>query len=155
MLKLSTAEWKEFINKLEVIKTKSNREVLCIHCWQMLNCKQKIKHLKSDPEHERFLLTSTKYASEKQIVSLAKSQGKHHMRSDGAYVIIPSGPYYRQCRELSQTALNAVMENVSEGDNKIKLPIATSGIPQPWPKTGGNELPDKTNTHANMGPTTH
>lgn len=27
MLKLSTAEWKEFINKLEVIKTKSNREV--------------------------------------------------------------------------------------------------------------------------------
>lgn len=73
MLKVGSREWKEFVQKLEVIKTKSNREVLCSTCWQMLNCKQKIKHLKRSPDHEKFLLTSTKYASEKQIISLAKA----------------------------------------------------------------------------------
>ncbi len=76
MIKLNTQEWRDFVNKLEVIKTKSNREVLCLNCWQMLNCKQKIKHLRRNPEHEKFLLTSTKYASEKQIVSLAGTQNK-------------------------------------------------------------------------------
>jgi hypothetical protein len=73
MLKVATPEWADFIQKLEFIKTKSNREVLCIHCWQMLNCKQKIKHLRKSPDHEKYLLTSTKYASEKQILSLAKA----------------------------------------------------------------------------------
>ena len=73
MLKVASNEWRDFISKLEVIKTKSNREVLCIFCWQMLNCKQKVKHLKKFPDHERYLLTSTKYASEKQILSLAKA----------------------------------------------------------------------------------
>ena len=77
MLKVSSREWTDFIAKLEVIKTKSNREVLCIFCWQMLNCKQKIKHLCKFPDHERYLLTSTKYASEKQILLLAKAQGKY------------------------------------------------------------------------------
>jgi hypothetical protein len=76
MIKVNSQDWKEFINKLEVIKTKSNREVLCIQCWQMLNCKQKIKHLKKFQDHEKFLLTSTKYASEKQMLSLARTQGK-------------------------------------------------------------------------------
>ena len=65
MLKVATVEWRDFIQKLEFIKTKSNREVLCIQCWQMLNCKQKIKHLRKCPDHEKYLLTSTKYASEK------------------------------------------------------------------------------------------
>jgi hypothetical protein len=65
MLKVYSSEWRDFISKLEVIKTKSNREVLCIECWQMLNCKQKINHLKRLPDHEKFLLTSTKYASER------------------------------------------------------------------------------------------
>jgi hypothetical protein len=93
MLKVNSSEWKEFISKLEVIKTKSNREVLCIHCWQMLNCKQKIKHLKKSPDHEKYLLTSTKYASEKQILSLAKAQNKHLVQQDGEYVITPYGPF--------------------------------------------------------------
>jgi hypothetical protein len=30
MLKVHSPEWNDFISKLEVIKTKSNREVLCI-----------------------------------------------------------------------------------------------------------------------------
>ena len=99
MLKVATAEWRDFINKLEFIKTKSNREVLCIQCWQMLNCKQKIKHLRKCPDHEKYLLTSTKYASEKQILSLSKAQNKYMIQSDGEYVITPFGPFNRQFRD--------------------------------------------------------
>ena len=77
MLKVGNPEWNEFIKKLEVIKTKSNREVLCIQCWQMLNCKQKIKHLKKYEDHEKFLLTSTKYASEAQLISLSQAQDRY------------------------------------------------------------------------------
>jgi len=46
LIKRGSPEWEAFITKLNLIKKKSNREVLCIECWQMLNCKQKIKHLK-------------------------------------------------------------------------------------------------------------
>ena len=45
MIKLNSPQWTSFIDRLELIKNKSNREVLCIKCWQLLNCKQKIKHL--------------------------------------------------------------------------------------------------------------
>ena len=72
MIKVNTSDWKKYIQQLEIIKTKSNREVLCIHCWKMLNCKQKIKHLKGHPDHEKYLLTSMKYASERQMLSLSK-----------------------------------------------------------------------------------
>ena len=60
MIKRNSPEWDVFIQKLNNIKSKSNREVLCIKCWQMLNCKQKIRHLKQFPEeHKQYLLTST------------------------------------------------------------------------------------------------
>ena len=39
MIKRNSPEWDVFITKLSNIKMKSNREVLCIKCWQMLNCK--------------------------------------------------------------------------------------------------------------------
>ena len=64
MIKRNSVEWNVFIDRLNTIKKKSNREVLCIECWQMLNCKQKIKHLKIHPDHKQYLLTSTQYASE-------------------------------------------------------------------------------------------
>lgn len=76
MIKRNSEEWREFISKLSVIKKKSNRDLLCLKCWLMLNCKQKIKHLKIDPTHETFFLTSTKYATETQILELATARDK-------------------------------------------------------------------------------
>jgi hypothetical protein len=65
----------------------------------MLNCKQKIKHLKKNPDHEKFLLTSTKYASEKQMLSLSKTQNKFFAQTEGSFVITPYGPFNRQYRD--------------------------------------------------------
>ena len=93
MIKRNSSEWDTFINRLNTIKTKSNREVLCIKCWQMLNCKQKIKHLKVFPDHKAYLLTSTQYASELKICELAQGYNKLIKKSDGfEYMISPFAP---------------------------------------------------------------
>ena len=93
MIKRNSSEWDTFINRLNTIKTKSNREVLCIKCWQMLNCKQKIKHLKGFPDHKAYLLTSTQYASELKICELAQGYNKLIKKNDGyEYMISPFAP---------------------------------------------------------------
>jgi len=95
MIKRGTEEWKTFISRLDQIKTKSNREVLCIKCWQMLNCKQKIKHLKAFKGHDTCLLTSTQYASEEKITSLARLYDQLVTKDDGhEYMISPFAPLY-------------------------------------------------------------
>lgn len=71
----------------------------------MLNCKQKIKHLKKSPEHEKYLLTSTKYASEKQILSLAKTQSKYFVQLDGEFILTPYGPLNKSLRESLNTLI--------------------------------------------------
>jgi hypothetical protein len=93
MIKRNSSEWATFINRLNTIKQKSNREVLCIQCWQMLNCKQKIKHLKQHPDHKAYLLTSTQYASEQKICELAQGYDKLIKKNDGEeYLISPFAP---------------------------------------------------------------
>lgn len=63
MIKMDSKEWEDFISQIEFIKTKSNRQVLCVKCWLMLNYEQKIKHIKDYPDHDLSILTSTKFAS--------------------------------------------------------------------------------------------
>lgn len=59
----------------------------------MLNCKQKIKHLKQNPDHKAFLLTSTQYASEQKICELAQGYDKLIKKADGEeYMISPFAP---------------------------------------------------------------
>jgi len=58
----------------------------------MLNCKQKVKHLKKMPKHGDYLITSTKYASESQILELARAHNKIHLKDDGEeYLVSPYG----------------------------------------------------------------
>ena len=92
MIKKNTPEWQAFIDKLHVIKRKSNREVLCIKCWQFLNCKQKTRHLVHFPDHKAFLLTSTKYASEEKICELAQGYSKIFIKNGEEYMISPFAP---------------------------------------------------------------
>ena len=59
----------------------------------MLNCKQKIKHLKLNTDHKQYLLTSTQYASELKICELAQGYNKLIRKSDGQeYMISPFAP---------------------------------------------------------------
>jgi hypothetical protein len=68
MIALEGKEWDSFVSDIENIKTKSNRQVLCLKCWSTLNYEQKVRHLKQFPSHTKHILTSAKFASGKQIV---------------------------------------------------------------------------------------
>ena len=93
MIKRGSPEWIALLDRLEQIKLKSNREVLCVKCWQMLNCKQKIKHLKAFPNHNAFLLTSSRYASEEKICELAYGYNRMVKKTDGNdYMLSPFAP---------------------------------------------------------------
>ena len=93
MIKRNSPEWIDFINRLSSIRSKSNREVLCVQCWQMLNCKQKKKHLEQFPTHQKFLLTSTKYASEVKICELAHGYNKLAQKKNGEeFMLSPFAP---------------------------------------------------------------
>ncbi len=68
----------------------------------MLNCKQKIKHMKAHPDHEEFLQTSAKYASEKQIISLALACNKFVKKDSEEFMISPYGPSIKTFQNLNQ-----------------------------------------------------
>jgi hypothetical protein len=89
MIKKDSKEWENFILQVEYIKSKSNRQVLCAKCWLMLNYEQKVKHLRENPSHESSILTSAKFASAAQIISLAQACNKIIYKPDGQYIISP------------------------------------------------------------------
>ena len=46
MIRTSGAEWELFLERLEILKLKSNRDVLCVACWAVFNYEQRLKHVK-------------------------------------------------------------------------------------------------------------
>jgi hypothetical protein len=83
MIKRESPEWHTFIKKLVSIKSKSNREVFCVKCWQMFNCKQRKKHIEEQPDHAYSLLTSTQFASDEKICELANAFNKFITKPNG------------------------------------------------------------------------
>jgi hypothetical protein len=82
-------EWDAFIKEIMSIKSKSNRQVLCVKCWTLLNYEQKIKHIKYMQDHEKYILTSSKFASAWQISSLALACNKIIYKPEGEYIKSP------------------------------------------------------------------
>ena len=90
----------------------------------MLNCKQKIKHLKKQPDHKEYLLTSTQYASEQKICELAQGYNKLIKKADGQeYMLSPFAPVIMPLlmteNGLKKTTNDSEPEEGSE-DNKVK-----------------------------------
>ena len=89
MIRKESKEWFEFVHVLEGMKKKSNRQVLCLACWELLNYEQKSKHLKTHPSHEKQIVTSSKFASSWQFYSLALAHKKAQQRDDGLFITAP------------------------------------------------------------------
>ena len=88
----------------------------------MLNCKQKIKHLKAYPDHKQHLLTSTQYASENKICELANGYNKLIKKSDGEeFMISPFAP-------IHLPTLNKEHIRLEVGDDSSESQIAESQI---------------------------
>ena len=64
MIQRNSLDWHVFLDSLTGISSKSNREVLCVPCWRILNYDQKVRHLKAFPSHAPEILTSKAFATE-------------------------------------------------------------------------------------------
>ena len=89
MIRKESQEWAEFVHRLESIKQKSNRQVLCLACWELLNYEQKTKHFKAHPDHASRTVTSSKFASSWQFYSLALAYDKVIERDNEQFIIVP------------------------------------------------------------------
>ena len=88
MLKKPSQEWDDYTTRLQSIKLKSNREVLCTECWMILNYEQRGKHSKKFPCHKESILTSSQFASEYQFLSLAIRHNKVVEKEDDVKLVI-------------------------------------------------------------------
>lgn len=76
LIKFNTQEWDEFLSELQFSKQKSNKDVLCVKCWRVMNYEEARLHKTNEPSHEANILTSKYFASEKIFISLAKQNRK-------------------------------------------------------------------------------
>ena len=55
MIKQYSHEWKNLLKQLKRSKNKSNRDVLCVKCWEVLTYERNIKHKLKYPDHSELL----------------------------------------------------------------------------------------------------
>ena len=88
MLRKPSNEWDNYIMRLNSIKQKSNREVLCTDCWMILNYEQRGKHAAKFPKHKESILTSSQFASEIQFYHIAFTHNKVVEKDNDVKLII-------------------------------------------------------------------
>ena len=89
MIRKESREWESFLARLDAIKNKSNRDVLCLDCWAIFNYEQKIKHLRYHEDHATQILTSKDFACEAHVISLATEHKKVLRHNEELYVEDP------------------------------------------------------------------
>jgi cell fate regulator YaaT (PSP1 superfamily) len=85
MIKRGTTEWIIFLQNLELSKSKSNRDVLCLQCWEVLKYERCQKHKKFFPDHTQSILTSKEFAKEVKFIAVARAMGKVKQTGDCEY----------------------------------------------------------------------
>ena len=92
MIKKGSTDWMLFLRDLQVSIEKSNRDILCLACWEIIKYDRNIKHKAENPDHLSAILTSRDYGSEWQIINLAKENGKLIIEGEDLYI---ENPYKR------------------------------------------------------------
>jgi len=149
MLKKPSNEWDSYIKRLQSIKRKSNREVLCTKCWMILNYEQRGKHSSKFPKHNSWILTSSQFASEIQFYHIAFMNNKVIEKNNGDKLVIQpclfdpkKGTGHMKmmeelCREMhSEHEDLPSPDNLGEKPQKIMKKSCTS-VPKAHQKTRG------------------
>ena len=76
MIRTTGTEWELLQERLDVLKLKSNRDVLCVNCWAVYNYEQRLKHVRETPSHAEGILTSRAFASGAQMISIGNQHNK-------------------------------------------------------------------------------
>lgn len=83
----------------------------------LLNYEQKIKHIRTVQDHEKYILTSSKFASAWQISSLALACDKIVSKKDGEYM---KSPYLDLNENSSQGSHITSPQLNNEENNEVK-----------------------------------
>lgn len=67
----NTEHWDTLVFNLKFSKNKSNRDVLCLSCWEILTYEQRDNHLKLYPSHKEEVMTSKAFGSEEKFIEIA------------------------------------------------------------------------------------
>ena len=76
MITVGSKAWDDIKEKLDHIHQKSNRDVICLDCWQIFNYDQKVRHLKAYPEHKSRILTSKYFSTQDDLLRLCQETGR-------------------------------------------------------------------------------
>lgn len=76
MIQRNTPQWENLIFNFKVSKSKSNRDVMCAKCWEILNYEVCRLHKIQKPDHEDHIITSREYTNERRFMSLAREHGR-------------------------------------------------------------------------------
>ena len=85
MIQRGTLDWKKFLKQVAKSKRKSNRDVLCTDCWEILTYERNLKHKADFPEHVKNIITSRGFATEGKFIKLAKALNKFIVKDDREY----------------------------------------------------------------------
>ena len=85
MIKQYSPEWKNLLKQLKRSKNKSNRDVLCVKCWEVLTYERNIKHKLKYPDHSDLVVTSTRFATEITFINISKEFGKFNILNESVF----------------------------------------------------------------------
>ena len=75
MIQRETADWHILLSKMKRSRAKSNKDVLCLRCWQVFMRTSRAKHEELEG-HQSTTLTPKLFATPDQFIYLAKLYGK-------------------------------------------------------------------------------
>ena len=112
MIRKNSLEWKLMLSLLKKSSTKSNRDYLCIKCWEILTYERMRVHKDEKEDHISSILSSKYFTTEDKLVSIAKDCDKWR-EFDGIFYI--ESPYRQS---FGRTKGNRV-----SFQNNVSLPI--------------------------------
>ena len=82
-VEIESFEWKEMLEKLRKTATKTNKDKLCVKCWQVYSYKLAKRHQEDKPAHSLSLLSPSAFSSENTFLRLAYEQGRCELNNSG------------------------------------------------------------------------
>eukprot|EP00349_Pseudokeronopsis_sp_Brazil_P009615 CAMPEP_0202969356 /NCGR_PEP_ID=MMETSP1396-20130829/15043_1 /ASSEMBLY_ACC=CAM_ASM_000872 /TAXON_ID= /ORGANISM="Pseudokeronopsis sp., Strain Brazil" /LENGTH=127 /DNA_ID=CAMNT_0049696781 /DNA_START=47 /DNA_END=430 /DNA_ORIENTATION=+ len=111
MIKKGSEDWALLLERLKCSRLKSNRDVLCVKCWQILTYQQYVYHRIFIKEHSGSILTSRDFASEAKFMEVSRLHGKVE-EADGEELY--KNPYLKKKYYLDKSLKKYVIEDIED-----------------------------------------
>ena len=102
MIKLNSSEGRTLMAQLKKSTKKSNRDYLCVRCWNVYSYVRVQTHRRWFPEHASSIVSSRHFASRKKLITISKEFAKYEEHDGNAYVESP----YKSGEEMKQLHFN-------------------------------------------------